>query len=732
MTELDAPKQARSILAVPISVLYVIAGLALLAGYYAVPGGRGGPNAEWKVVLYLLVSVSAPAAVLFGILRYRPARPFPWYLVFANQIVYASADVTFFIRHDLLGLTQYPTVSDILYLAHYPLLIAALVVFISRRTPGGDRSALIDGGILVVAAAMLSWIFVIAPSFDAPGQDVLARVTSAAYPIMDLAMLAIVLWMLLGAALRTRAFWALAVALILLFATDTIYALQQIDGTYHPGNFLDGMWVAYYLLIGASMLDPSMVKLDARSPARDMPPAALRFLGIGMATLAVPAVLLVEQNRHTAYFFPVVAAGTTLLFGLVITRLMRMISDQRRMAITDTLTGLRNRRYFEAHYAVDCSRARRSAESLSMVLFDVDFFKSVNDEYGHSAGDRVLAEIARRLSAQVRVGDVLARYGGEEFAMLLFGAHAAEARDVADRCRDAIATEPFVIGEELRTSVTVSAGLVSYPEHVSDPSELLVGADRAMYAAKEAGRDRVVGGSFDPPPSFLRRGPTSPVIDFLEALSDRVDVYQAPFEHGSAIARWSVAMANELGLDESTQRRCNLAARLHDIGKVAVPLHILQKEGTLTPEEWELIRDHPAQGELLISAVPGLQEVAEIVGQHHERVDGTGYPRGLHKPDIRIEARILSVCDTFASMLAARAYQPPLSEQEARARLLDARGGQLSAELVNLFVDLLDRELVGHLGQLAHGPPRDGITGNRQIDSSIRASPWPTALVDRT
>jgi len=75
-----------------------------------------------------------------------------------------------------------------------------------------------------------------------------------------------------------------------------------------------------------------------------MPPAALRFLGIGMATLAVPAVLLVEQNRHTAYFFPVVAAGTTLLFGLVITRLMRMISDQRRMAITDTLTGLRNRR----------------------------------------------------------------------------------------------------------------------------------------------------------------------------------------------------------------------------------------------------------------------------------------------------------------------------------------------------------------------------------------------------
>ena len=193
MAEPHTAKRARRVLAMPISVLYVIAGLALLAGYYAVPGSRGGPNAEWKVVLYLLASASAPAAVLFGILRYRPARPFPWYLVLANQIVYASANVTFFVRHDLLGLSQYPAVSDILYLAHYPLLIAALVVFIRRRTPGGDRSALIDGGILVVTAAMLSWIFVIAPSFDASGQDVLARVTSAAYPIMDLAMLSIVL-----------------------------------------------------------------------------------------------------------------------------------------------------------------------------------------------------------------------------------------------------------------------------------------------------------------------------------------------------------------------------------------------------------------------------------------------------------------------------------------------------------------------------------------------------------
>src|SRR5579884_2850215 len=252
--------------------LYVILGLVLLAGYYAVPGSGRGNDAEWKVALYLSASASSPVAVLYGILRHRPERPLPWYLVLANQTVYASADVTFYVRHDLLGLTGYPAVSDILYLGHYPFLIAALLVFIRRRTPGSDRSALIDGGILVTSTAMLSWIFVIGPSVAAPGFDVLSRATSAAYPIMDLLLLSIVLWLLLGVGRRPTAFWLLVSSLLLLCATDTIYAMQQIQGTYRPGGFLDGMWIFYYLLIGASMLDGSMAQLDRPSPVPALPP----------------------------------------------------------------------------------------------------------------------------------------------------------------------------------------------------------------------------------------------------------------------------------------------------------------------------------------------------------------------------------------------------------------------------------------------------------------------------
>jgi two-component system cell cycle response regulator len=696
-------------------LLYVVGGAVILAGYYLVPGGRAGPYAVWKVALYCLVSASAVGAIFLGIRRNRPTRPLAWYLVLVNQAIYASGDVTFYIRNDLLKLTQYPSVSDVLYLLHYPILIAALVIFIRRRSPGGDRAALIDAGVLAVTAAMLSWIFVIAPSINSPGQDTLARATSAAYPIMDVIMLAIALWLLIGTGRRTRSFWLLGAALVLLFATDTTYALQQIAGTYHPGGFLDGMWVGYYLLIGASALDPSMVHLGDPLPTKSRVPTVTRFIGLGFAAVAVPSVLLIEQGRNTLYVFPVIAAGTALLFVLVILRLMGMVSEQRRIAVVDLLTGLRNRRYFETHYEIDCARAERSGQPLSMVLFDIDFFKSVNDGYGHPAGDRVLREIADRLRVGMRAGDVLARYGGEEFAVLLAGAGVDEAQRAALRLSTAINSEPFEVSEDLHIPITVSAGIVTYPDHVRIATDLAAAADRALYAAKSAGRDRLVVGSFDPPPSFLRRGPVDPVVNYLETLADRADAYQAPVEHGSAIARWSVAMANELGLDEFAQRRCDLAARLHDVGKIAVPMHILTKAERLTPEEWRCIRDHPAQGELLVAAAPGLREVAEIVGQHHERVDGTGYPKGLREHEIRIETKILSVCDAFASMRGDRPYRPGLSQEESRSRLLAGRGTQFATPLVDLFLRLLDHDIVGHLGQLSDHSrlvPDDACSGS--------------------
>jgi len=387
------------------------------------------------------------------------------------------------------------------------------------------------------------------------------------------------------------------------------------------------------------------------------------------------------------------------------------------MAITDQLTGLRNRRYFEAHLHIETARSLRSGKPMSLILFDIDYFKSVNDGYGHPAGDRVLVEMATRLSREVRGEDVLARYGGEEFAVLLSGANPENAEDVACRIMAAINDAPFSPAHGLELQITASAGTVTFPDHARTPTELISGADRALYAAKRAGRARLVVGRLDPLPTFLRRGQVDPVVDYLEALADRVDTYQAPVEHGSAIARWAVAMATELGFDEATQQRCNLAGRLHDIGKLAVPMQTLTKAGPLDSEDLEYLHDHPGQGEMIVACAPGLRDVAEVIGQHHERVDGTGYPRGLREGQIRVESKILSVCDTFASMRADRPHRRALTQDEAVARLIDARGCQLSTELVDLFLELLERQVVGSLGLLTNtfsAPP-----ASRQLPTGL-------------
>jgi diguanylate cyclase (GGDEF)-like protein len=175
----------------------------------------------------------------------------------------------------------------------------------------------------------------------------------------------------------------------------------------------------------------------------------------------------------------------------------RWFLETARLASTDPLTGLANRRRFVQQLALALRRAERYGERLALVVLDLDRFKSVNDEHGHEAGDRLLVEVGRVLSEGLRDTDVVARLGGEEFGALLMYTDAEAAREVTDRLRDRVAALriPFVAetgNVELR--VTLSAGIAVYPEHGKDDRELLRGADRALYAAKGAGRDCVAVG----------------------------------------------------------------------------------------------------------------------------------------------------------------------------------------------------------------------------------------------
>src|ERR1035437_7343166 len=289
--------------------------------------GRGGHFAVEKVALYCLLSVSAAVAIAVGVIRFRPDKRVPWLLLLLSQAVYAAGDITFYVRHDVLKLTAYPSISDVLYVLHYPDLVIALVWMIRSRSRGPDLFALIDTGVVVTVAALFSWIFVIAPQIHAPGQALLTHLTSIAYPIGDFAMFSVAMWLFIGSGRLTRSFYFLISALLLLFATDTIYVLQQVHGTYGTGNFLAAMWIGYYLLLGSAALDPSMHDLAIPSPANDEGQGYRQHAGLALAAVAVPALLLIEQGCNTPYVFPVLAAGTAILFLLAVLRIRRMVIE---------------------------------------------------------------------------------------------------------------------------------------------------------------------------------------------------------------------------------------------------------------------------------------------------------------------------------------------------------------------------------------------------------------------
>src|SRR4051812_33985526 len=165
-------------------------------------------------------------------------------------------------------------------------------------------------------------------------------------------------------------------------------------------------------------------------------------------------------------------------------------------------------------------------------------------------------------------------------------------------------------------------------------------------------------------------------MDYLQRAADEVDGWLSEHEHSRAIGRWATRLSTDLGHDEATCLRTELAGRLHDVGKIVVDRRILLKADALTPDEWELLRQHPAHGQRLVGALPGFGAVARIIFEHHERFDGRGYPSRLYGIRIRPEARVLAVCDAWAAMRCDRPYQAALAEDEAREQLVLGRGGQ--------------------------------------------------------
>jgi diguanylate cyclase (GGDEF)-like protein len=347
-------------------------------------------------------------------------------------------------------------------------------------------------------------------------------------------------------------------------------------------------------------------------------------------------------------------------------------------ATSDPLTGLLNHRAFQHRVENEVQRAQRYGRPLAVVLLDLDHFKTINDAYGHQAGDAALMQAASLLGADARAGDVLGRIGGDEFALLLPETFAEGASAIAQRCAAEFRAAPVGVASHL----TMSAGVCDLTQ-AKNSKELLQLADGALYWAKNQGRDNVVIYS---PEIVLELSDTdradrlqrSQSLTSILSLARSIDAKDSPNEeHSERVAGFVHRLAEAAGWPAIPVAQLAEAARIHDVGKICIPGEILLKPGELTPAEYELVKAHAALGAQMAREAL-TDEQALWIEQHHERFDGTGYPNGLAGGDITEGAALLALADSWDVMTTVRSYSPAKSEPQALAECVSLAGAQFS------------------------------------------------------
>ncbi len=360
-------------------------------------------------------------------------------------------------------------------------------------------------------------------------------------------------------------------------------------------------------------------------------------------------------------------------------------------ANTDELTGLYNHRYFHERLEQEIARGSRFGSTFSLILLDIDLFKSYNDVYGHLAGDQVLRKAGKYIESSIRGIDLAFRYGGEEFTVLLPETRLDDAYRVAERIRKTMESKT----SSRAMPITVSLGIANWPTDGVMKEEIIARADAALYRAKDMGRNQtclssdvlkpgtpLIGTELEARPRALS------IIYALAATVDAKDSYT--YGHSRKVSEYAVAMAEAANMPQDRVATIRAAGLLHDIGKLGIPDSILNKKTPLTDDEWKPIREHPELGVEILRHVIDLVYCLPAILHHHEHYDGSGYSSGLKGENIPTEARILAIADAYDAMTSLRPYRKQLSSQEAIDELKRCAGTHFDPELVNLFCKIVE------------------------------------------
>lgn len=384
----------------------------------------------------------------------------------------------------------------------------------------------------------------------------------------------------------------------------------------------------------------------------------------------------------TLFAGAVAAAALYLVFRAAQGRILRQTDQLLEATRLDQMTGTLNHGTLVEVLTVALEGARRAGSTLGIALVDIDNFRNLNETHGHPAGDQTLGAVAALLR-DVLPGDVQwGRYGPDEFLVIVAADHAADLEPTIGLVRTRLVDLSLQFEASERLPITISAGICTFPINGESVTTLLSTASRTLDEARGSGGDSVRVAQADDVP--LEEAVRFDVLESLVIAVDTKDHYTR--RHSEDVARYAGFLAEQLGLDEGIRTVLYRAGRLHDVGKIGIPDHILRKPGPLTEREYETVKQHVALGDLIVRDLPDLEEIRSGIRHHHERWDGKGYLHRLAGEDIPEVARILAVCDAFSAMTTTRPYRKALSVDEALTRLEDAAGTQLDERLVIAFV----------------------------------------------
>lgn len=401
----------------------------------------------------------------------------------------------------------------------------------------------------------------------------------------------------------------------------------------------------------------------------------------------------------------------------------KAVAKMAKMATYDELTGIYNRRYMNESLSSEFSRAVRYDSELSCLLFDIDYFKRINDGYGHLCGDSVLKDFAGLIKNSVRETDTLFRYGGEEFLLLMPQTDVVNARQIAEKIRQKCQYNPFLY-EDISINLTVSIGVASFKDCLPEtPKEFLSYADKALYQAKAGGRNRFRVYNDTPEVSaeerFVYGGKgiqylkkqldaildktKKATLSSIELLVKDIGGIQIE-EHTNQMQHYLSLMCEKSNITDNTKNAIMQSAVFHGCLKLLMGVDLLQKKEALTPEEEEMINNFPYIQIDMLDQFDFYSNEKAVLLAHSEFYNGKGYPEGLKANEIPPGARMFSIADAVTAMTSQRPYRDDMSDKEILDELVKNAGEQFDPYFVNLFLDLVSENKLLDLSdeEIAH------------------------------